>query len=145
MKRLFADIAALFDAPGSAAPEGFDPAALALAALMVRLARADGHFDDGERAAILAALDARFGNGAALLAEAERREAEALDHHQFTRLVKAANEPATRGALMADLWRVVLADGARDDEENALMRQFASLLHVSDQEAAMARRRAERA
>ena len=111
---------------------------------MVRLARADGDFDEGERAAILAALDARFGNGAALLAEAERREAEALDHHQFTRLVKAANEPETRGALLEDLWRVVLADGARDDEENALMRQFASLLHVSDQEAALARRRAER-
>lgn len=144
MKRIFADIKALFDAPASAAPAGFDPAALALAALMVRLARADGDFDEGERAAILAALDARFGNGAALLAEAERREAEALDHHQFTRLVKAANAPEERGALLEDLWRVVLADGARDDEENALMRQFAALLHVSDQEAALARRRAER-
>ncbi|MFN3260607.1 MAG: TerB family tellurite resistance protein [Pikeienuella sp.] len=144
MKRIFAELAALFEAPGAAASSGFDPAALALAALMVRLARADGEFDEGERAAILAALDARFGNGAALLAEAERAEAEALDHHQFTRLVKAAIAPEDRAALMEELWRVVLADGARDDEENALMRQFASLLHVSDQEAALARRRAER-
>lgn len=111
---------------------------------MVRLARADGEFDREERAGIEAALDARFGDGAALLAEAETAEREALDHHQFTKLVKQAYAPEERGALLEELWAVVLSDNVRDDEENALMRQFASLLHVSDQEVAKARRRVER-
>lgn len=140
MSGLFGRLAAIL-APEPAAAPAHDPVALALAALMVRLARADGEFDEGEHAAILAALDARFGEGAALLAAAEVAEEKALDHYQFTRLVKSAYEPEERGALLEELWAVVLADGARDDEENALMRQFGSLLHVSDQEVARARRR----
>lgn len=142
MSGIFGRLAAML-APEEAAP-AHDPIALAMAALMVRLARADGEFDPEERAAILAALDARFGEGEALLAAAETAEAEAIDHHQFTRVVKAAYAPEERGALLEELWAVVLVDGARDDEENALMRQFGSLLHVSDQEVAKARHRALR-
>lgn len=139
---IFADVGAGDGPGGQAAGAGADPVGVALAALMVRLARADGRFDEDERARILSALDARFGDGAAaLLARAEEAEANAMDHHQFTRLVKDAFEPEARGAVLEELWEVVLADGARDDEENALMRQFASLLHVPDQEVALARRR----
>ena len=36
---------------------------------------------------------------------------------------------------------MVLADGARDMKEDALMRQFASLLHVPDREVGLARQR----
>ncbi|MEX2520797.1 MAG: TerB family tellurite resistance protein [Paracoccaceae bacterium] len=143
MTGIFRKISALFEAPEAAASD-HDPAALGLAALMVRLARADGAFDGAERAAIQAALDARFGNGAALLAAGEVAEADASDSHQFTRLVKAASAPEDRAALLEDLWSVVLADGARDDDENALMRQFGALLYVSDQDMARARHRAER-
>ncbi|WP_340108770.1 TerB family tellurite resistance protein [Pikeienuella sp. HZG-20] len=145
MSGLFERLASLFTGPEAAttAPE-HDPAALAMAALMVRLARADGQFGPAERASILAALDARFGEGAALLSAAEAAEAKAIDHHQFTTLVKTAYAPEERGALLEELWRVVLADGARDDEENALMRQFGALLHVSDQDVARARQRAAR-
>lgn len=110
---------------------------------MIRLARADGDFDAGERARIEAALAARFDDAAAIMAAAEAAEDAAMDHHQFTKLVKTAYEPEARGALLEDLWDVVLADGERDDEENALMRQFGSLLHVSDQDVARARRRVE--
>lgn len=143
MTGIFVKIAALFEAPEAVAP-GHDPAAVALSALMVRLARADGSFDADERAAIEAALDARFGDGAALLSAGETAEAEANDSHQFTRLLKAVNAPDDRAALLEDLWSVVLADGARDHDENALMRQFGALLYVSDQDIARARHRAER-
>ncbi len=139
MSGLFGRLTALF-AETPAAP-GLDPVAVAMASLMVRLARADGHFDEDERASILSALDARFGDGAALLAAAEVAEAQALDHHQFTKLVKNAFAPEERAALLEELWSVVLADGSRDDEENALMRQFGALLHVSDQDMARARQR----
>lgn len=137
-------LAALFADQTETPERAHDPVALALAALMVRLARADGDFDPDERAGIIAALDARFGEGAALLNAAEAAEAAALDHHQFTRVVKEAYAPEERGALLEELWSVVLSDHVRDDEENALMRQFASLLHVSDQDVARARQRVER-
>jgi uncharacterized tellurite resistance protein B-like protein len=139
MSGIFRKIAKLFDAPEVAS--GNDPVGVAMAALMVQLARADGHFDADERSRIEAALESRFGNGIALLAAGEAAEAQAIDHHQFTRLVKSAYAPEERGELLEELWSVVLADGARDDEENALMRQLGSLLHVSDQEMALARQR----
>ena len=43
---------------------------------------------------------------------------------------------------MRALWQVVLADGARDAEEDALMRLLASLLGVNDRDSALARQRA---
>lgn len=137
---LFGKLTTLFQDP-PAPPPGHDPSEVALAALMVRLAKADDHFSDEERAAIEAALDARFGDGAALLAAGETAEATALDHQQFTRLLKAAHDHEDRGALLEDLWYVVLADGTREMHEDALMRQIGSLLHVSDREVAEARRR----
>ena len=91
MSGLFAKLKGLIAEAPPSASAGLDPAAVALSALMVRLARADGQFDDGERAEIEAALDARFGNGAALLEAGEAAEAEALDNHGFTRLLKAAH------------------------------------------------------
>ena len=142
---LFGGLRALFEDRPETKDTGLDPAAIALAALMVRLARADDHFGDEERAAIEGALDARFGDGAALLAAGEAAERDALDHHQFTRLLKAAHEHEDRGEVLEDLWAVVLADGEREDHENALMRQIGSLLHVSDQEVQKARRRVEAA
>ena len=141
MAGLFAKLTAIFEAPAAAAPEGPDATATAMAALMVQLARADGVYDDDERAGIEAALDARFGDGAALLASGEAAEETALDSHQFTRLVKDAYAPEERGDLLEDLWEVVLADGARDMNEDALMRQLASLLHVPDREVGLARQR----
>ena len=52
-------------------------ARLALGALLVRLARADGHFDTAERARITAILQERYAldDASALLAECEALEA----------------------------------------------------------------------
>lgn len=143
MAGLFKKLTALFEQETPATSTGLDPVAVAVAALMVRLALADGSFDATERASIEAALDARFGDGAALLAAGEAAEKSALDNHQFTKLLKSAFAPEERGALLEDLWSVVLADDTRDMNENALMRQFAALLYVPDREVAEARQRAE--
>ena len=140
---LFAKLRDLFEDQPEAEDQGHDPSAVALAALMVRLAKADGVFDDAERAALQDALEVRFGDGPALMAAGEAAEAAALDHHQFTRLLKREWAHEERAELLEDLWAVVLADGEREAHENALMRQIGSLLHVSDQEMQMARRRVE--
>ena len=48
-----------------------------------------------------------------------------------------------RSGVSEALWSVVLADGVREDEENALLRLAASLLGVNDRDSALARQRVE--
>ncbi len=119
----------------------------ALAAILVRVARADGVYLPGEAAQIDRVLAARFAlspfAAAALRAEGEALEAEAADTVQFTRALKDAVPLEERAALMEVMWSVVLSDGTRGAEEEAVLRMVASLLGLSDRDSAMARHRAE--
>jgi len=120
-------------------------ARLALTALMVRIARTDGHYAPAEVAAIDRVTRARYGLGEAearaLRAEAEALEAQAPDTVRFTRAIKDVVDYDDRIAVIEALWTVVLADGVRDDYENALMRLLAPLLGISDQDSARARQK----
>jgi uncharacterized tellurite resistance protein B-like protein len=140
------DLIAFFNGPADVLLRTEDQR-LALAALMVRIARADEDFSSPERAAILVQLRRRHtltrAEADALLAEAEKAEAEAPDTVRFTRLLKAAVPHEDRTDLMEALWRIVLADGVREQHEDALMRQLAPLLGVSDRDNAHARQRAD--
>lgn len=125
-----------------------EDARLALTALLVRVARSDGHYATSEKAQIDAAMSQRFGLDPAamerLRAEAEILEAEAPDTVRFTRAIKDSVAYEDRLAVIEALWSVVLADGQRADEENALLRLVASLLGVEDRDSALARQRVER-
>lgn len=124
-------------------------ARLALTALLVRVARADGTYDAEERTRILAIAQKRyklspFASGK-LVKDAETLEAEAPDTVRFTRAIKDAVPYEERMGVIEALWSVVLADGVRDDEENALLRLVANLLGVNDRDSAIARQAADRA
>ena len=122
---------------------------LALAALMVRVARTDGTYATAEIGRIDRVLMARFGLGpfeaARLRADAEALEAAAPDTVRFTRALKDAAPLEDRAGLMEALWSVALADGDRDAEEDRLMRLVANLLGLTDVQNAQARQRAGRA
>ena len=120
-------------------------ARLALGALLVRVAKADGVFAASERARIAAILSQRYGlaDAGPLLAECEALEAEAPDTVRFTRAIKDAVPYEERLGVIAALWEVVLADGRRDAEEDSLMRMVAPLLGVEDQDSHAVRRRIE--
>lgn len=128
----------------SSDPLGSDDARLALAALMVRLARTDGTYTDEERNRIDRALMAQHGIEAdaakALRAEAEAAEAEAPDTVRFTRLVKDAVPYEDREAVVEALWRVAAADGINADE-HGFLRLVANLVGVSDRDSGLARQR----
>ena len=130
------------------APTARPESRLALAALMVRLARSDGDYAPDEAAQIDRHLAARFTlspfAAAALRAEGEGLEAAAADTVQFTRALKDAVPLEDRAGLMETLWSVVLADGARAAEEEQVMRIIASLLGLGDRDSALARQRASR-
>lgn len=123
-------------------------ARLALAALMVRLARTDGDYSVAEVARIDRVLGECYGlspaQAARLRAEAEAFEATAPDTVRFTRALKAATEHGDRAVLLQALWSVALADGARGDEEDQLIRLVTSLLGLTDVDSGLARQRAAR-
>ena len=128
--------------PPRLAPED---ARLALAALLVRAARANGDYAAAQVAAIDAGLARRYDLDAPTVAElrarAEVLESEAPDTVRFTRAVKNATEYEERAAELEMLWEVILADGQRHHEEDGFMRLVADLLGFSDRENALARQR----
>jgi len=131
-----------------APPRLADPdARLALAALLVRVARSDGYLSQDEQARIDRILMQRDGldaaQAAALRAEAMVLEAEAPDTVRFTRALKAAVPLEERSALVEALWAVALADGRRDEAEDGMLRLVTRLLGLSDVESALARQRAQ--
>jgi uncharacterized tellurite resistance protein B-like protein len=79
---------------------------------------------------------------AALRQQAETLESEAPDTVRFTRALKDAVPLDERRALIEALWSVALADGARGDEEDQVIRLTASLLGLTDRESAEARQSA---
>ncbi|MEM6389088.1 MAG: TerB family tellurite resistance protein [Pseudomonadota bacterium] len=143
---MFADLLRRLTAPE---PEILpDPdARLALAALLVRIARADGAYDAEEIDQIDQVLAKRHGldvSGAAeLRAQAEALEAEAPDTVRFTRAIKDGVAYEDREAVIEALWDVVLADGVRDSEEDSLLRMVAPMLGVNDRDSNLARQRVE--
>jgi uncharacterized tellurite resistance protein B-like protein len=128
-------------------PLSGDDARLALAALLVRIARTDGHYARAEIDRIDKVLAARFGLGpfevARLRADAEVLETEAPDTVRFTRAIKEAVAFEDRAQVIEALWAVALADGERDHEEDALMRLVAPMLGINDRDSALARQRVE--
>lgn len=122
-------------------------ARLALAALLVRVARSDGLYAAEEVERIDMVLALRHGldpfAAAKLRSRAEDLEREAPDTVRFTRALKDAVALEDRAELMAALWSVALADGLREAHEDRLMRLVANLLGLTDVESALARQRAE--
>ncbi|HUF87357.1 MAG TPA: TerB family tellurite resistance protein [Thermohalobaculum sp.] len=135
-------IARLLEAPEGERATAHDERA-ALAALLVEAARADGAYDDGERARIDRVLATRFAvteaEARALRAEGEAAQAEAIDLVRFTRAVKDHVPHGERLGIIEALWEVVYADGRRDMHESALMRSLAGLLHVADRDVGLVR------
>ncbi|MES2817062.1 MAG: TerB family tellurite resistance protein [Pseudomonadota bacterium] len=122
-------------------------AQLALATLLVRIARTDGLYAAEEVERIDRVLSLRYRLDpfatAKLRAEAEDIEREAPDTVRFTRALKEAVPLEDRAELMTALWSVALVDGLREAHEDRLMRLVANLLGLTDVESALARQKAE--
>jgi len=122
-------------------------ARLALAALLVRIAKSDGDYAAEERAMIDNILKTQHSLSpfevAKLHREAEELEAEAPDTVRFTRAIKTAVDYEDRMHVIEALWKVALADGVRDHEEDALLRLVAPMLGINERDSALARQRVE--
>lgn len=127
-------------------PLSENDARLALTALLVRIARSDDDYAEAERDRIDRVIGKRYGLSpfevAHLRREAEALEAEAPDTVRFTRAIKDAVPYEDRRSVVEAAWSVVLADGSRAEEEDALLRLVANLLGVNDRDSALARQKA---
>ena len=141
---MFADFLKQLTAPSPALIKDTD-ARLALTALLVRIARTDGAYIQTEIDRIDAITSLRYSltveAAAKVRQDAETLESEAPDTIRFTRAIKDAVAYEDRLAVIESLWQVVLADGAREDEEDALLRLVSSLLGINDRDSALARQR----
>lgn len=144
IRYMFADLFKRLTAPDPAPLPDVD-ARVALGALLVRLARSDGSYDGEEISQIDAVLMQRYGltelEAADLRIQCEAAETEAPDTVRFTRAIKDAVPFEDRVGVIEALWSVVLADGVRDEHEDAMLRMVAPLLGVSDMESHQARLR----
>lgn len=143
---MFADF---FKRLTSAEPEQLDDADArhAMGALLIRIAKSDHRYAAEEISVIDRLLASRYGlnavDAAKLRATCESIEKEAPDTVRFTKAIKEVIPYEQREAVVESLWSVVLADGVRADEENAMLRMVAPLLGVTDRDSAMARQRVE--
>ena len=120
-------------------------ARIAIAAILIEAAMADGVYAAEEQEQIQRILKQRFGlsgtEAEALRARGQEAQSEATDIVRFTRAVKDAVPYEDRVGVIEAVWRVVYADGDRDQYESTLVRKLCGLLYVPDREAGLARQR----
>ena len=118
---------------------------VAIAAILVEAAHADGIYLDAEKAMIDRILAQRFSVTPAaathLRAQGEEAHAGATDLVRFTRVLKETVPIERRVGVIEAVWSVIYADTERDADEANLVRRLAGLLYVPDRDAGLARQR----
>ena len=113
---------------GAPSPPQSDEEALQLATavLLVHVMRADNQVDQDERSEVIRGVREAFGltdDGAlALIIAAESQADAAISLHPLTTLLNNELDLAQRTHIIELMWRVVYADGHKDDEEEYLVR-----------------------
>ena len=119
---------------------------LAVAALLIELARMDDKVDAGERHTIEQLLARMFSLDAnsvqSLVEQADRQMQRSAQYFPFTQQICRHASAEMRVQIIEMLWTVAYSDGALDPDEDALIRQVAGLIQVSDWERGEARKRA---
>jgi uncharacterized tellurite resistance protein B-like protein len=127
----------------------FDPVHVAACALLLDVAHADGEFSTLERSHVESVLARHFNlapeQGHELIALAERERSNAIDHFQFTRILREEYDLGQKMVLAEALWGLVLADGKIAEHEHYLARKIANLLELEAGYLSTAKRRAETA
>lgn len=106
----------------------------AMGALMVRAAKADNVFRLEEIQAIDKVLAERYGlnpiEAAKMRAACQNLEREMPDTDEMTAVLRDAISVEEKEATLTALWRVVYADGIKQDEEDVLLHEIEELLGI---------------
>lgn len=115
-----------------------DALALAVAALLFEISRADDTVHEAEleamREAIVAVCEIDAEEVKTLFAQADDAVSEAVSLYDFTSVVNEHLSAEDKFALLKMLWRVAYADGHVDRYEEYYVRKIADLLHLSQRQ-----------
>jgi uncharacterized tellurite resistance protein B-like protein len=118
------------------AADDADRRQLALAALLVEMARADFDESHDEHSLIIDLLSDHFGLTSAESLELLQRSREANDRSvclfDFTRALHESLDEQQKNEVIRLLWQIAMADSRIDKYEDSLVRKIAGLLYVSD-------------
>lgn len=107
---------------------------LALGALLVRVAKSDHHYDAVEIGEIDRILAGTFGlnpiEAAKLRATCEKLEAAAPGTPDFALLIRQTVDYPHRLEMAQSLWRVIMADGTHEPEEDATLQEIEAILGI---------------
>ena len=127
----------------------FDDERMAVAVLLIRIAKSDYDYAGVEKVRISNILEKRYTLSKfecdKMLIQAESVEDESSDNVKFTKIIKRFIPIEKRGEIIELFWELVLADGVRDDDENGLLRILGSLLGVNDRDIAFSRQKVQTA
>jgi uncharacterized tellurite resistance protein B-like protein len=119
---------------------------LAVAALLIELARMDDKVDADELRTIERLLTRMFSldpnSVQSLVEQADREMQRSAQYFPFTQQICRHASAEMRVQIIEMLWTVAYSDGALGPDEDALIRQVAGLIQVSDWERGAARKRA---
>ena len=119
---------------------------LAVAALLIELARMDDKVNAGERRTIERVVGRMFALDAdsvqSLVERADREMQRSAQYFPFTQQICRQASSDMRVQVIEMLWTVAYSDGALNPDEDALIRQVAGLIQVSDWDRGAARKRA---
>jgi len=111
---------------------------LAVATLLMEVARADHHVDESERRTIRQVLEKYFPisdeTADEITRAAEHAAEQATSLYPMTRLINDECSATDKTELIGMLWKVTCADGKTDAHEEHLVRKLADLLHVPHHE-----------
>ncbi|WP_119392619.1 TerB family tellurite resistance protein [Taklimakanibacter lacteus] len=123
-----------------------DDLAHAVAALLVEAARMDDNFDGAERTTIERLLADRFDLKPqavkSLVEAAEQAVQRSTQYYSFTRQINDRLSEEEKVRIIEMLWKVAYSDGVLDPHEDMLLRRIAGLIHVTDLDRGLARKRA---
>ena len=130
---MFEAISRLFS-PTPEPPDFRKEPKLAVAALLIHLAAVDGSVKAEERTAVQHALMDYYALDQSevdrLIAEATRRDSEAVDFYRFTSALTPLDE-SERLEIIRMMWQVVFADKRNHEMEDNMVWRIAELIGVS--------------
>lgn len=122
---------------------------VATAALAVHAIAVDGIVDEPEKVKLRLLMQQKFDlsddETSRLIAEARRRDLEAIDLYAFTSVLKRALDENGRRGVVEMLWDLVYADGEVHEVEDNFIWRVAELLGISSRERIALRKRVEHA
>lgn len=135
------------DGASSSPESAFSHKQLAVAALLVEVARADHHIGQQELDHLPLLLQAKFQLTAEQLNDlieiAQEQSADATSLHQFTQWINRECTDEEKLQLLAAMWQVAYIDGELDKYEEYVIRKVADLIYVPHSEFLRARIRAK--